>query len=57
VADEMTSMLDAITQAQIWKVVAEQVRTRDLGVYVISHDADLLARLCSREDDFFTAIP
>lgn len=57
VADEMTSMLDAITQAQIWKVVAEQVRTRDLGVYVISHDADLLARLCSRQDDFFTAIP
>ncbi|MDY0281944.1 MAG: ATP-binding cassette domain-containing protein, partial [Salinivirgaceae bacterium] len=57
VADEMTSMLDAITQAQIWKVVAEQVRTRDLGVYVISHDADLLARLCSRQDNFFTAIP
>lgn len=56
VADEMTSMLDAITQAQIWKVVADQVRTRDLGVYVISHDADLLARLCSRQDDFFTAL-
>jgi peptide/nickel transport system ATP-binding protein len=55
VADEMTSMLDAITQAQIWKVVADQVRTRGLGVYVISHDAELLARLCSRQDDFFPA--
>lgn len=54
VTDEMTSMLDAITQAQIWKVIMDQVRTRALGLYVISHDADLLARLCSRQDDFFS---
>lgn len=53
VTDEMTSMLDAITQAQIWKVIMDQVRTRALGLYVISHDSDLLVRLCSRQDDFF----
>lgn len=54
VADEMTAMLDAITQAQIWKVVSEQARARGLGVYVISHDEALLERLCSRQDDFFS---
>lgn len=55
VADEMTSMLDAITQAQIWKVVTNQARSRGLGVYVISHNRSLLSRLCTRQDDFFTA--
>lgn len=53
VADEMTSMLDAITQAQIWRVITDHVRTRGLGVYVISHDSHLLDRLCSRQDSFF----
>lgn len=53
VADEMTSMLDAITQAQIWRVITDHVQTRGLGVYVISHDPHLLDRLCSRQDSFF----
>jgi peptide/nickel transport system ATP-binding protein/Fe3+-transporting ATPase len=48
IADEMTAMLDANTQAQIWQVVLQQVRQRDLGLLVISHDAPLVARLCTR---------
>jgi len=48
IADEMTAMLDANTQAQIWQVVLEQVRRRTLGLLVISHDAPLVARLCER---------
>ncbi len=48
IADEMTAMLDANTQAQIWQVVLAQVRQRDLGLLVISHDAPLVARLCDR---------
>ena len=49
IADEMTAMLDANTQAQIWQVVLAQVHQRDLGLLVISHDAPLLQRLCSRQ--------
>lgn len=49
IADEMTAMLDANTQAQIWQVLLAQVRQRNLGLLVISHDAPLLQRLCSRQ--------
>ncbi|MCL5981936.1 MAG: ATP-binding cassette domain-containing protein [Firmicutes bacterium] len=48
IADEMTTMLDAVTQAQIWHVVLELVRERQLGVLVTSHDGELIRRLCHR---------
>mgnify|MGYP001358298910 CR=1 FL=1 len=48
VADEMTTMLDAITQAQIWQVLLEIARERSLGLIVISHDLPLVRRLCER---------
>lgn len=48
VADEMTTMLDPITQAQIWHVVAERVRVRGMGVLVVTHDIQLASRLCDR---------
>lgn len=51
VADEMTTMLDAVTQAQIWRVVLDSVRERHLGVLVVSHEGSLIRRLCSRVVD------
>ncbi|CAM3417615.1 ABC transporter ATP-binding protein [Marinicrinis lubricantis] len=48
IADEMTTMLDAITQAQIWQAVLHIAEQRQMGVLVISHDPHLLKRLCSR---------
>lgn len=48
IADEMTTMLDAITQAQIWAAVLRRVRENSLGVLVVSHEAPLIERLCSR---------
>lgn len=48
IADEMTTMLDAITQAQIWKVVIEHVRKNNIGLIVISHEKALIERLCDR---------
>jgi len=48
IADEMTSMLDALTQAQIWQVVLEIVKERNLGLIVISHDKHLVERICNR---------
>lgn len=48
IADEMTTMLDAITQAQIWHTVMNIARQRNLGLLIISHDRQLLDRLCDR---------
>lgn len=52
IADEMTTMLDAVTQAGIWHAVLEEVRRRGIGLMVISHDQRLLARLCDRVLDW-----
>lgn len=51
VADEMTTMLDAVTQAQIWEAVLEIAGERQLGLIVISHDRDLIGYLCHRKVD------
>jgi peptide/nickel transport system ATP-binding protein/Fe3+-transporting ATPase len=56
IADEMTSMLDANTQAQIWHVVSCYARDHDLGVLIISHDKTLLHRLCHRIEPIFESI-
>ncbi len=48
IADEMTTMLDPITQAQIWQSMLDIAKARNLGLLVISHDHALLARICDR---------
>ncbi|MFW6236223.1 MAG: ABC transporter ATP-binding protein, partial [Desulfovibrionales bacterium] len=53
--DEMTSMLDALTQASIWKTVLEIAASRDIGMLVISHDTALIDKVCDRTLDFFAA--
>ncbi|KAB2953435.1 ATP-binding cassette domain-containing protein [Heliorestis acidaminivorans] len=52
IADEMTTMLDAITQAQLWHAVLERAEKNNMAVLVISHDGPLLERLCHRIIDF-----
>lgn len=47
IADEMTAMLDANTQALIWQVVIQYARAHQVGILVISHEAALLRRLCN----------
>ncbi|WP_410509782.1 ATP-binding cassette domain-containing protein [Methanosarcina hadiensis] len=46
IADEMTTMLDAITQAQIWGTVLGIVEEKNIGVLVVSHEKNLIKRLC-----------
>lgn len=46
IADEITTMVDAITQAQIWESILGIVEELDIGVLVVSHDKNLLDRLC-----------
>jgi peptide/nickel transport system ATP-binding protein len=52
IADEMTTMLDAITQAQIWHAVLEIAKKREMGIVVVSHEAKLMQRLCHRVIEF-----
>lgn len=49
IADEISTMLDAVNQAKIWHVLLEQVKNRQLAVVVISHDEQLLNQICSRK--------
>lgn len=46
IADEMTTMLDAITQVQIWNLVLDLTKKRNVGLLVVSHDKDLVKRVC-----------
>jgi peptide/nickel transport system ATP-binding protein len=46
IADEITTMVDAITQAQIWQSILGIVDELDIGVLVVSHDKSLINRLC-----------
>ena len=46
--DEISAMLDLVTQAQIWRLLLEEAERRDLGLLVISHDSALLRQVCTR---------
>lgn len=48
VCDEITTMLDVITQAQIWKLLLERASERDLGMAVVTHNMALAEKVCSR---------
>ncbi|MGM0826119.1 MAG: ABC transporter ATP-binding protein [Pseudomonadota bacterium] len=48
VADEISSMLDPLTQLDLWQGLRQVADERQFGVLVISHDAALLNRLCPR---------
>lgn len=46
IADEITTMLDAVTQVQIWKSLLNIAKKNSIGVLVVSHDKKLLNRIC-----------
>lgn len=46
IADEITTMVDAITQAQIWESILGIVEKMNIGVLVVSHEKKLMNRLC-----------
>jgi peptide/nickel transport system ATP-binding protein len=48
VADEISTMLDVITQAQIWDVLLGAVAMRGLGLLAVTHSAALAARISDR---------
>ncbi len=50
-ADEISVMLDAITQAQLWHTLLRHVREDGLTVVAISHDDELLSVVADEVDD------
>lgn len=46
IADEISTMLDAVTQVQIWNSLLTVARKNKVGVLVVSHDKKLLNRIC-----------
>jgi|SRR5579859_4302891 len=48
IADEPTTALDVIAQAQVLSVLRELVRTRNMGLVLITHDLAVLKQLADR---------
>ncbi len=47
-ADEISTMLDLITQSQIWNYLLEETIRRNLSMVVVSHSDGLLEKVCTR---------
>ena len=47
-ADEISTMLDLITQSQIWHFLIEETQRRGIGMIVVSHDSELVEKVCTR---------
>lgn len=47
-ADEISTMLDLITQSQIWHFLMEETQRRGIGMIVVSHSPELVEKVCTR---------
>ncbi len=48
VCDEISTMLDVITQAQIWNFLLKISQKNELGMLVVTHNIELANRVCDR---------
>ena len=51
ICDEISAMLDAVTQVQIWHRLIDVADERDMGMVVVSHSEALLDRIATRRVD------
>jgi peptide/nickel transport system ATP-binding protein len=52
IADEISTMLDVITQAQIWQTLLRVAEQRGLGLLAVTHSQELAKRVCTRVVEF-----
>ncbi|MDO4338216.1 MAG: ATP-binding cassette domain-containing protein [Eubacteriales bacterium] len=52
IADEISTMLDLITQSQIWAFLLKEIREREIGLVVVSHSEPLLQQVAVRRVQF-----
>lgn len=55
VADEISTMLDAVTQAQIWRFLVAETQARGIGMLFVSHSPALAERVATRTVDLVRA--
>ena len=48
IADEITTMLDCVTQVQIWTSLLKIAKENEVGILVVSHDHNLLNRITDK---------
>lgn len=48
VCDEISTMLDVITQAQIWNLLLRVSKKNEFGMLVVTHNMELAERVCNR---------
>ncbi len=48
ICDEISTMLDVITQAQIWNVVLEEAKKRQMAILAVTHNRHLAERIAER---------
>ena len=48
ICDEISTMLDVITQAQIWNKILEEAETRGFSIVAVTHNQELARRVCTR---------
>ena len=46
IADEISTMLDAVTQVQIWEALINHCKANNIGILAVSHDKELLEVFC-----------
>lgn len=51
ICDEISTMLDVITQAQIWNKILHEAEARDMGLIVVTHNLALAKRVSQRVYD------
>lgn len=47
-ADEITAMLDYVSQCQIWNFLMDTAAQRGIGILAVSHNLELLNQVCTR---------
>lgn len=55
ICDEISTMLDVITQAQIWRVVLAEAEKRNMGIIAVTHNKHLAERIATRTIDLSAA--
>lgn len=48
IADEISTMLDAVTQAQLWSVLLAEAAEGSMGLVFMTHSAALASRIATR---------
>lgn len=55
ICDEVSTMLDVITQAQIWNVILGEAAKRNMGIIAVTHNPYLAERIATRIVDLSEA--